>query len=155
MKNINLYSIIVIGIFILSMFLLYEVHDVYSGGSWSAKGTLIQENVPSVGANYMEVYGVLFFLIFIMLINLIKRNFIMALFSSILGFLSLLSIPFLYFTLVFTFFGPNNRIGFGLVLAYIIVCFYAVILLLNVLSEFRKKERNHEGLTDDLIDSNF
>ena len=155
MKNIKLYSVILIGAFILSMFLPYEIHDIYSGGSWSAKGTLIEENVSSAGVNYMEVYAVLFFLMFIMLISLIKRNFISALLSSILGFFSLLSIPFLYFTLVFTFFGPNNRMGFGLVVAFIIICFYAIMLLFNAILEFRKKEINIDDFTDGLIDSNF
>ena len=153
MKNLKLYSFIAIGVFILSMFLPYEIHDVYAGGSWFAKGALLQEDIPTAGVESIEVYGVLFFLIIIAFVSLIKRNYTTALISSILGVFSLLAIPFLFFALMFNLFGPEKHMGVGLLIAFMVIGIYCVILISNAVKEFRK--RSPKVASSDLLDTDF
>lgn len=155
MKNLKLYTFITIGVIILSMFLPYEIHDVYAGGSWFAKGALLQEDIPSAGAESIEVYGVLLFLLIIAFISLIKRNFTTALISSILGVVSLLAIPFLFLALVFNLFGPDKHMGVGLLIAFMVIAIYAVILMSNAVTEFKKRKRTPKVLSSDLLDTDF
>ena len=155
MKRLKLYTFTLIGVFILSMFLPFEIHDVYIGGSWKSRGFLEEENVPLNGINCIEAYGVLLFLIIIAFISLTKRNFATALISSIMGIFSLLAIPFLILTLVFRLFGPDKKIGFGMWVAFAVIIIYAIILLINAIIEAKNRKRNPKVISNNLIDTDF
>tara|TARA_B110000285_G_scaffold58438_1_gene66865 strand:+ start:2624 stop:3118 length:495 start_codon:yes stop_codon:yes gene_type:complete len=109
---------------------------------------LLQEDISTAGAEPIEVYGVLFFLIIIAFVSLIKRNFTTVLISSILGVFSLLAIPFLFFVLMFNLFGPDKHLGVGLLIAFMVIGIYAV-------TEFKKRKRNPKVISDDLLDTDF
>ena len=155
MKRLKLYTFTLIGVFILSMFLPYEIHDVYVGATWRSRGFLEQENVPVFGVNCIEVYAVLIFLVVIAIVSLTKRNFATALISSIMGIFSLLGIPFLILLLIFRLFGPDKRIGFGMWVAFGVICCYSILLIINAIAEARKRKVKPKVISNDLIDTDF
>ena len=138
-----------------SMFLPYEIHDVYSGGSWGSKGTLVEEDVNLFGIESIEVYGVFFLMIIIAVVTLVWRNLATSVIGVVLGFVLLVGIPFLFLTLLFQLFGPDKRMGIGLAAAMVVIITYFILLIMNLVVEFRARKVKVKITSDDLLDTEF
>ena len=137
------------------MFLPYEMHDVFAGGTWGAPGTLVEEDVSLFGIETYEAYGVLILMSIMALITLLKRSLATSIVGAILGGVLLLGIPFLLFTLLFQLFGPEKRMGVGLAAALIVMLSYCILQIVNLIWEFRNRKVEKKSDSEDLLDSEF
>jgi len=155
MKLLKTITFVLIGLFSLALFLPFEIHDVYSGGNWKSSGVLIENNVQTPGIKSIEAIVVLAYLILIALVSLLKRTYATAIVRAVMGFISLVGIPFLYLFLIFQLFDTNNRMGIGMGIAFFVIAVYFIVLVINLVVEFRKRKRNPSIVFDDIIDIDF
>ncbi|MBL4861561.1 MAG: hypothetical protein JKY09_00890 [Crocinitomicaceae bacterium] len=157
MKRFILFSGICIGIIALSLLLPYEVHDVYSGGSFTTP-SLIKEGVQLAGAETLPAYVPLIAIIIISLVVLIKKNLATAIIGLVMGLGLLLYMPFLAISLTFhlIFFSGlrNSQLHIGFFIAAIAVFIYFVLLIANLVVVVKKrKNKKKEPMSNvDLLD---
>lgn len=155
MKRFKTITFVLLVVFLASMFLPYEIHDVYSGGSWGSKGTLVEKDVNLFGIESIEVYAVFFLMVIIAVVTLVWRNFATSIVGVVLGFVLLVGIPFLFLTLLFQLFGPDKRMGIGLAIAMAVIITYFILLIMNLVVEFRSRKVKVKTTSYDLLDTEF
>jgi hypothetical protein len=145
MKNIMMYSLVVIGVIFISLFLPYESHDDYSSGGLFGASTLLAEGLKTSGIAFVPAYIPILFIGVCLAIIKINENLATAIISLILSLLNLFYMPFLGFLLVFhlNFFGgPRNyELEFGYFLSLFAGIGFAAVMIIHLIVVVRKRRK--------------
>lgn len=136
------------------MFLPYEYH--YENGNNLFNTVSNGDRINLFGVQSIEVYAILFLIIIIAAITLIKRSFTTSIIGALLGVILLVGIPFLGLALTFNLFGYYHRIGIGMGIGFSMIVLYFILLIINMVIEFRKRKSIAAlEIADDLIDTDI
>lgn len=164
MKHILIFSLVPIGVILISLFLPYESHDDYTTGGLFSTSTLIASGIKTLGINYLPAYIPILFIGICLAIIKIKENLATAIISLILSLGNLFYMGFLAFLLVFhlNFFGgPRNyELEFGFYLSLISVIAYIPVMIIHLILVVRKRRKaakaplsvDNPDLIDDLLE---
>jgi len=151
-----IYSLVAIGVIVLSLFLPYETHDTYTGGFYQ-NGTFRSVSEKTLGINHIGAYIPIALIAICLSIIKIKENLATAIISLILSVINGLYMLFLGFILVFNlnFFGggPSNfELGFGYFLAALVGFLYVPLMIIHLIIVVRKR-RNPEKYRVKMVDN--
>lgn len=162
MKHILIYSITTIVIILLSLFLPYESHDLYSGGIFKAD-IMLRTGLTTTGFSHVAAYFPALFIIICLVIIKLNENVATAVVALILSFGSLIYMGFLAIALQFhinIFNGPRNyELAIGYYIALMAVLGYIIITIIHLFHVIRKRKvvkLSVNAVTNkDLLDDSF
>ena len=157
-----IFSLAIIGIILVSLFLPYESHDNYSGGFFE-EDVLLASGLKTPGISHIPAYIPVVFISICLAIIKINENLATAIVSLILSIINIFYMVFLAFLLVFNlnvFSGPRNyELQFGYYLSLFAGGAYVIIMIIHLIMVVRKR-RNPANVpvtpsSDDLLDDRF
>lgn len=164
MKHIMIYSLVIIGIILASLFLPYESHDNYLGGFFK-NDLLLASGLKTSGISHIPAYIPVIFISICLAIIKINENLATAIVSLILSILNMFYMGFLAFLLVFhlnIFSGPRNyELQFGYYLSLFAGAAYIIIMIIHLIMVIRKRKKGVKSespvkstdLLDNLLES--